>query len=182
MDTTPPAADWAGTSLASNAKALNVGEPGIAVLQYILHLTDEESGLRVAEPVVDSLELRDADGEVGVKTLPAEQQETAGTAGTPLYDVNFAVDGVGYYTYTARAQDMAGNLSEEISRVAVHDDIAPVAALIFARVNASKYDKTLIAADNLSVRDYSMVVRANNLPSGWGSGWTTRWSIPTTVP
>ena len=36
--------------------------------------------------------------------------------------VHFAVDGTGYYTYTVQAQDMAGNLSEALSRVAVHDE------------------------------------------------------------
>ena len=71
LDITPPAADWAGTSLASNAKALNIDavDAETPVLQYILHLTDNR-GLRVAEPVVDSLELRDDDGEIGVMTLP----------------------------------------------------------------------------------------------------------------
>ena len=38
-----------------------------------------------------------------------------------MADVQFAASTMGYYTYAAQAQDAAGNLSESISRVAVHD-------------------------------------------------------------
>ena len=167
VDTSPPTAEFVGASLRSNSKTVNVDGTDVttAVTQYVLHL-DDNRGLRAGEPVVDTLVYRDDDGDRdGVATTVAQQ---ATPNDSPLYNVNFAQEGMGYYSYTAQAQDMAGNLSEEISRVALHDTTPPVSALIFARSSATKYDKTLVMADNLSVRSYSMVVQADNLPTGVG--------------
>jgi hypothetical protein len=149
VDLTLPEAIFAGASLGKDAKALGAGPT-----QYILHVTDNKE-LRVAEPVVDTLEIRGADGGVdGATTMTA-----AGETGLPLVNVDFTEDGVGYYTYTAQAQDMAGNLSVAISRTALHDVTLPVSALIFARgKDAFNYDKTLVMADNLSIRDYTVTI------------------------
>ena len=156
VDLTRPEAIFAGVSLGKDAKALGGDQT-----RYILHLTDN-SGVHMAEPVVDSLEIRGAGGNVdGAMTTPLPVH----SSGLPLVNVNFDADGVGYYTYTARAQDMAGNLSKEISRTALHDLTPPVTALIFARgKNAFNYDKTLVMADNLSIRDYTVTISASNLP------------------
>ena len=148
VDTTPPELVFAGTSRGKDATALGVNP------RYVLHVTDNR-GLRVAEPVVDSLEIRDNDGDVD----GAETTTTIAETGLPLVNVAYDEDGVGYYAYTAQAQDKAGNLSEAMSRVALHDITAPVSALIFARgKDAFNYDKTLVMADNLSVRDYTVVI------------------------
>ena len=49
--------------------------------------------------------------------------------------------------------------------MAVHDEDEPISALIFARVDAFKYDKTLVMADNLSIQEYSVVIGgADGLP------------------
>ena len=167
VDTTPPTAEFVGASLASNSKTVNIDgtDPADATTQYVLHLEDNR-GLRAGEAVVDTLVYRDDDGDLdGVETTVAQQ---ATPDDSPLYDVSFAHDGMGYYTYTAQAQDMAGNLSAEVTRTALHDTQVPVSALIFARSSATDYDKTLVMADNLSVRSYSMVVQAPNLPTGVG--------------
>ena len=102
--------------------------------------------------------MRDADGNRdGLKTYAGHGKPSE--PGQPLADVQFTEDGTGYYTYTVQAQDMAGNLSEAMSRVAVHDEDEPVSALIFARVpTAFEYDKTLVMADNLSIQEYSVVI------------------------
>ena len=160
VDLTPPEAIFAGASLGKDAKALGAGPT-----QYILHVTDNEE-LRVAEPVVDTLEIRGADGVVDGATTTTAAADT----GLPLVNVDFTEDGVGYYTYTAQAQDMAGNLSEMISRTALHDVTEPVSALIFARgKDAFNYDKTLVMADNLSIRSYTVTISgptgANALPA-----------------
>ena len=164
VDTSPPTAEFVGASLRSNSKTVNIDgtDPADPTIQYVLHL-DDNRGLRVTEPVVDTLVYRDDDGDLdGVATTVAQQ---ATPDDSPLYDVSFANDGVGYYTYTAQGQDKAGNLSAEITRTALHDTAVPVSALIFARGdNASEYSKTLVMADNLSVRSYSMVLAATNLP------------------
>ena len=168
VDTSPPTAEFAGASLGKNSKTVNINTTTATdpTIQYILHL-DDNRGLRAGEPVVDTLVYRDDDGDLdGVMTTVARQTTPDDS---PLYDVSFANDGMGYYTYMAQAQDMAGNLSEEITRTALHDTTVPVSALIFARGDdAFEYDKTLVMADNLSVRGYSMVVQATNLPSGVG--------------
>ena len=155
VDLTPPEAIFAGASLGKDAKALFAEQT-----QYILHVTDNR-GLRAAEPVVDTLEIRGTGGVVGAMTTTEEAE-----IGLPLVDVDFTADEVGYYTYTAQAQDMAGNLSEPaISRTAIHDETEPVSALIFARgKDAFNYDKTLVMADNLSIRDYTVTISAPNLP------------------
>ena len=62
MDLTPPEAIFAGASLGKDAKALGAGPT-----QYILHVTDNR-GLRAAEPVVDTLEIRGAYGVDGATT------------------------------------------------------------------------------------------------------------------
>ena len=163
VDLTPPTAVFTGASLGEDAKSLNELTGGeTTARQYQLHVTDNR-GLRVAEPVVDTLEIRDDDGDIdGVAARTELEAE-----GSPLVNVQFAEDGVGYYTYTGQAQDMAGNLSEPVSRVALHDTSVPVSALIFARgKDAFNYDKTLVAADNLSIRDYSVVIEGpNDLPA-----------------
>ena len=162
VDVTLPEAIFAGTSLPKDAKGLGEAD----ATRYILHVTDNR-GLRMAEPVVDSLEIRDADGNVDGATT----ETMISVAGLPLVDVGYDEDGVGYYTYTAQAQDLAGNLSEPaISRVALHDVTVPISALIFARgKDASNYDKTLVMADNLSIRDYTVTISgptgANGLPA-----------------
>ena len=168
VDTSPPTAEFAGASLASNSKTVNLAadsDEETSTIQYILHL-DDNRGLRAGEPVVDTLVYRDDDGDLdGVMTTVAQQ---ATPNDSPLYDVSFARNGMmGYYTYMAQAQDMAGNLSEEIYRTALHDTTVPVSALIFARGDdAFEYDKTLVMADNMSVRDYSMVVNRPGVTTG----------------
>ena len=147
VDTTPPVAVFTGASTSADATSITLATP------YQLHLTDNR-GLRAAAPLVDTLQIRDRSNmTTGAATT------VAFTPPSPLANVAFAPTSVGYYTYTAQAQDQAGNLSAAVSRVALHDPNSPAAAIIVARgSNASTYAKTLVAGDDLSIRDYTVGV------------------------
>ena len=61
---------------------------------------------------------------------------------------------VAYYTFTAVAQDKAGNKSEEIVRTAVHDDGDPVVGLIVGGYDKGAWSLTATLTDNLSLKAY----------------------------
>ena len=56
--------------------------------------------------------------------------------------------------------------TNRISCVALHDTTRPAAALLLSArgEDAFNYDKTLVAADNLSGRDYTVVISGPSLP------------------
>ena len=64
-------------------------------------------------------------------------------------------DEIGYYTFMAEARDKAGNVSAEIERTIVHDDVAPsIGISVLAAGNIDgPFDVTVLMADNLSLRD-----------------------------
>ena len=64
----------------------------------------------------------------------------------------------GYYTLTAAARDKAGNVSEPVSRTALHDMTDPVTAISAGLYDDKKgtYPLTITLTDNLSVRDYQV--------------------------
>ena len=61
---------------------------------------------------------------------------------------------VGYYTFTAVAQDRAGNRSEEAVRTAVNDDDDPNVGVIIGGYASGSYSLTVTLTDNLSIRNY----------------------------
>ena len=72
---------------------------------------------------------------------------------------------MGYYTLTASASDKAGNKSSpEVSRTALHDDVVPVASLILTKEDADTYNKILVAADGLSIQDYTITLTQKTCP------------------
>ena len=75
----------------------------------------------------------------------------------------------GYYTFTALAQDKAGNPSDEISRVAVNDAANPVVSV--AATSGSKdgdldHNLTGTVTDALSIRDYSIAALVGEVSYG----------------
>ena len=83
----------------------------------------------------------------------------------------FGSDDTGYYTFTALAQDKAGNQSAKISEVALYDNEAPVVQVSTTRSTDFAKDftlnKVLVATDNLSLRDYTVnLVAAQDLTAG----------------
>ena len=107
--------------------------------------------------------------------------------------VETVLDKLGYYTFTARAQDKAGNLSEEISRVALRDEDfeADAGVRVTHGTGGTKvfdYTVDISVRDDLSVRDYYLAMDlgshsgcwwAGRVYSGWGP---SKRSMHTTHP
>ncbi len=68
------------------------------------------------------------------------------------------LDEMGYYTFAGSAVDKAGNLSSEITRTIAHDDQSPsvgVSLLVVGDIDGP-FDVTILMADNLSIRSFTM--------------------------
>ena len=142
---------------------------------------DDGSGMHDVDPVLATLSIRNADG-AACRTLAKLVEEDKKCAATSAGLVNAkplvrttGVSGLkdtGYYTFTALAQDKAGNQSAQISEVALYDDEAPVVQVSTTRSTGfGKVDftlnKVLVATDNLSLRDYTVhLVAAEGLTLG----------------
>ncbi|MDE0082089.1 MAG: hypothetical protein OXT72_05520 [Gammaproteobacteria bacterium] len=130
----------------------------------------DRSGINEAKALIADLEVRDADGTKCVrsgKTTSSVSQcggafkgfeyspgdDLASTDILPL-----KAKDVGYYTFTAQAQDKAGNLSEEISDVALSDTEYDARASVRVTEGSSSrplaYTLDIKLDDDLSVRDY----------------------------
>ena len=129
-----------------------------------------KSGLH-SDEVLAKVEVRDAGG----KMICGNDEAVGGAAGAksvsgvcelaPLAEDRFndplattmglnGAETVGYYTFTALAQDKAGNRSEEIVRTAAHDDDGPNAGVIVGAYAEGSYSLTVTLTDNLSIRNY----------------------------
>ena len=177
VDKTPPTVVFASGSPTANDKDLTTN--------FIVHVAEEEDGSQLhSTPVTARLEVRNdddkgmvcapdnADGPAPGKTSMGEcKSDVVGldAENLPLVVVtNSAPQTVaGYYTLTAQAKDKAGNKSTAISRVALHDTEVPVAALIVTEgKDVFNYNKILVAADALSIRDYTVTMGdATGLPA-----------------
>ena len=60
----------------------------------------------------------------------------------------------GYYTFTALAQDEAGNKSEQVVRTALNDDEDPELGLIVGGYSKGAWSLTATLTDNLSLKAY----------------------------
>ena len=125
-----------------------------------------------SDAVLTKIEVRDADGDIicgdhkdlgidggGEESLTGECKLAA------LPDANFndplattgglsAADVAGYYTFTALAQDKAGNRSEEVVRTAVNDADGPELGLIVGGYAKGSWSLTATLTDNLSLKAY----------------------------
>ena len=131
------------------------------------------SGLHSMMPVLSKVDVRDADNDMlcgddddvndgGAKGGGAESVsgvcELAGGIG--FNDPLATTDGLssdsetGYYTFTAVAQDKAGNRSEPIVRTAVNDGTAPDLGLIVGGYSRGAWSLTATLTDNLSLKSY----------------------------
>ena len=75
----------------------------------------------------------------------------------------------GYYTFTALAQDKAGNESDEKSRVAIHDTADPVVSVAATTgSDDGDFDHNLVGTvtDALSIRDYSIAALVGGVSYG----------------
>ena len=176
VDITAPTAEFARSGLDENSRATDD--------EFVVEVTDERNGSGIHEgenmAFVASLEIRDAeetqciiDGEPEDSPRLCEDPFTGldplddGLVATNVVD---GIDFTGYYTFKGRAQDKAGNMSEEISRVALND--ATFAARASVRVRAdrddpSDYTLDIMVDDDLSVRDgYLAMTVTGGIPGG----------------
>ena len=138
VDTEAPTLEFTGASAGAGTTD---GPDRAATLQSEFELqvkdNDDGSGLHDADPVLATLAIRNADGAEcrELADLGEEDKKCAATSeglikALPLVRTN-GVSGLtgltdtGYYTFTALAQDKAGNQSAEISEVALYDNEAP---------------------------------------------------------
>ena len=130
---------------------------------------DDGSGVHGAEPVLATLEIRDADGaecrelgDLGEKDSKCTMTAEGLIQAMPLVRTSgvSALTEAGYYTFAALAHDKAGNQSAEMSEVAIYDNEEPVVQVTTTRSTDFDEDftlnKVLVATDNLSLRDYTV--------------------------
>ena len=162
VDTTAPTAEFARSSLDEDARATDD--------EFVVEVTDNRGGSGIHEgehqALIASLEIRDAEetqciigGEPEDNTRLCDDPYEGLTALADDLVRTTEVEGIeftGYYTFTAQAQDKAGNLSEEISRVALNDTDFDARASVRVRQSRTDERKFSISAtvdDDLSVRD-----------------------------
>ena len=179
VDITAPTAEFARSGLDEDAREIddefevivedNSGGSGIQALKK------NAAGAFTNTPLIASLEVRDTKGTKCV--IGGKVQTSPSLCAEPLdgieYDasddrvatnvVETVLDELGYYTFTARAQDKAGNLSEEINRVALRDGDfeADAGVRVTHGTGGTKvfdYNVDISVRDDLSVRDYYLAM------------------------
>ena len=170
VDVTPPTAEFTRTSLGTNRRTGAAAREIDSNDEFKVTVEDTRSGINEAKALVADLEVRDADGTKcvrGGKTTSSVSQCGGAfkgfgySSGDDLASTNIlplGANDVGYYTFTAQAQDKAGNLSEEISDVALSDTDYPARANVRVTEGSSSkplaYTLDINLDDDLSVRDY----------------------------
>ena len=169
VDITAPTIAFTGASLPDNSRNL--------ARSYVLRVADAggstgKSGLH-SDEVLGRVAVRDSkETTCGAGDLPGEADllgdcENNADGIADIVDGQVRVDlsaskSLGYYTFSALAQDKAGNTSAEISSLALFDNDQPVVALgVTPGSNTkSEADHKMIGSitDKLSVRDYSIGV------------------------
>ena len=180
VDITAPTAEFARSGLDEDAREIddefevivedNSGGSGIQSLK-----TNTAGDAFVNTPLIASLEVRDTKATKcvnggKVQTSPSLCVEPldgieydAGDDRVMTNVVETVLDELGYYTFTARAQDKAGNLSEEINRVALRDEEfeADAGVRVTHGTGGTKvfaYTVDISVRDDLSVRDYYLAM------------------------
>ena len=172
LDVTAPTIDFSGTSPTKNDRNLSS--------QFQLQVADPNPGDKVGQsglhtdPVLARVEIRNAKNEVICGDDDAEKKDLPGNEnllgvcentadGLEYDDVLDLVSTSGlpttnpaYYTLTAVGRDKAGNHSEPVSRVALHDSSNPAASVIGGAYDPKKavYNLIVSVTDNFSVRGY----------------------------
>ena len=169
VDVTAPTAEFARSGLDEDARELDE--------EFVVEVVDEDdgSGINEGDPFIASLTIRDADGTkciIDGKPSSSTRLCSDPFAGYAPYDDGLvSTDGLddpddddkytGYYTFTGQAQDRAGNLSAEISQVALSDTQFDARASLRVRGDRNDpydYAVDITVDDDLSVRDYSLTV------------------------
>ena len=179
VDITPPTAGFTRTSLGKDSRTGEEARMIGATDEFKLTVDDAGSGIHTTKAVVAELMVRDADGTKCVRSNKVTG--SVSQCGDPFMGFTYdaaddlvttnvfsananvspalpALDETGYHTFTARAQDKAGNLSEENSNVALRDtDYAARADVRVTSGSSSNplgYTLAVNVNDDLSIRDY----------------------------
>ena len=191
VDVTPPTAEFARSGLDEDARAIDD--------EFVVEVTDNKDGSGIhtgtskgaPKALIASLEIRDAEGTKCI--IDNEPSGSTRLCGDPFKGLSVDDDLVsttirgniddftGYYTFTAQAQDKAGNKSEEISRVAVNDQTFDARASLRVRADRdepSDYTVDITVDDDLSVRDYYLAMSSTETaPAGLDTGAEMRFRI-----
>ena len=116
---------------------------------FQVQLADEGSGIRDNDPLDVVVNLRNAKDDEKIKDLEID-------VSLPLATTDGLPSGIGYYTFTATVSDKAGNSSDEATRTALHDDVAPMVSTIVGEYNGKTGEYSMVATvtDNLSIKEY----------------------------
>ena len=182
LDLTPPTIKFTGAS----PGGISPKTPVRSLNEFQMQVADSEkdaSGIHTEMPALALLEIRGIDNKVTCgkvdDTLPGNKKLTGecvsdgeglAYSGAVVRTTGVMSKGtVGYYTFTAQAQDKAGNKSAEISRVALRDDSRDASGgVIVGTFNDKKssVDLTVTLTDDLSVRDYYVSLNFDAAPTG----------------
>ena len=165
LDVTAPTIAFSTASPRANASSLKEFQVQVADVGG----STGKSGLH-SDEVLAKIELRDKDGDI----ICGDDEDAGGAAGEEkltgecvlaggldFNDPLATTDGLdpadvedGYYTFTALAQDKAGNRSEEIVRTAVDDVVDPKVGVIVGGYDKGAFSLTVTLTDNLSIKEY----------------------------
>ena len=170
LDVAPPTIEFSPASPKENASSLREFQVQVADAGTS---STGRSGLHSMMPVLSKVDVRDADNDMlcgddddvndgGAKGGGEESVsgECKLAGGIGFNDPLATTDGLssdsetGYYTFTAVAQDKAGNKSEPIVRTAVNDGSAPDLGLIVGGYDKGAWSLTATLTDNLSLKAY----------------------------
>ena len=133
VDTQAPTITFTSTSPKADATALR---------EFQVHVADEGSKIRGNTPVSMTAKVRNEDGTEKVEGLELEISLPLATTKGLNPGAN---TGTGYYTFSAKTVDKAGNSSEEIVRTALHDIPPPAASTIVGDYDEKTGTYSLIA-------------------------------------
>ena len=127
-------------------------ENAATMRNFQVQLADEGSGIRDEDPLDVAVNLRNATNNEEDKEI----EDVEFTVSRPLATTAGLPGDVGYYTFAATVSDKAGNSSDEATRTALHDNVAPMASTIVGEYNGEtgKYSMVATVTDNLSIKEY----------------------------
>ena len=162
----------AGVDLQEPTITFTAGGPkenGTSLEEFQVQVADEGSKIRVKDPISAKAEIRNEKNDEKAKKLKAA--ELGLDISLPLATTTSITDaGEGYYTFSAKTVDKAGNSSVEIVRTALHDTKIPVATTIVGSYDGKTSTYSLLATltDNLSIKEYWAEARFAGLQLGGG--------------
>ena len=141
---------------------------GTSLREFQVQVADEGSKIRDKDPISVTAEIRNEENDEKAKKLKAD--DVGLNISLPLATTESITNaGEGYYTFSAKTVDKAGNSSVEIVRTALHDTEDPKASTIPPDnydEKTSTYSLIATLTDNLSIKEYWAEARFDGLQLG----------------